>query len=159
MSNIKKIQYFRNLKMQKSELERNLAFINRTINEQSDYCSHIGVNLGKFLLYNRCRCLICGRRKEEITFLNPEHIINAENYLPQYDMQDDKQCDEKLDTIQTLALGLLKENPDMSSEQLVYKLNDLIQESISFRESKNEPKLVLKQQNKKSFEGNMDEVK
>lgn len=141
MNSVEKIKNLRELEMQKFELEKKLAFINRNIKEQQMTCLHIDVNLGKYMLYDRYCCILCGEENIEKDF-EPEYIIHAENYLPQYDINDEKQCNNKFDHIQTLALGLLKDNPNMSREELVDKLNNLIQLSISFRESQSGSKLV-----------------
>lgn len=144
MNNIEKIQYLRKLEMQKDELEKELMAISRSIDEQKDSCLHIGVNLGYYALcpstYNKYRCLICGKKISKEYFFESEYTVNSENYLLKYDTEDEEQCDKKFDLIQTLALGLLKEEPNISREELVVKLNKLIQESISFRESQSASK-------------------
>ena len=142
-----KMQELRELKDEKRKLEKNLAHINNCMNQQKENCFHVMVYLG----YNgfpviankyKYRCLICGELDNEKIPFKPEYIIHAEDYLPQYDTQDKEQCDEKFDNIQALALNLLRENPDLSREEMVIKLNHLIQEDISFRRSENKPKLV-----------------
>jgi len=146
MSKIEQIQYARDLEEKKAKLDRKLEKINNNIEQQKKYCSHISVDLGYYGYYpstgDMYRCLICGKGKGKEYFFEPEYIIHAENFLPQYDITDVKQCDEKFDNIRTLALGILKENPDMSREELTTKLNNLIQENISLSESQNATKLV-----------------
>lgn len=146
MNNVEKIKYLRELETQKDELERKLVPITRNIQQEKNSCSHISVDLGCYGLYpstgNKYRCLICGKGKSDEYFYETQYIVYAENYLPQYNIKNEQECDIKFDHIQTLALGLLKENPDMSREELVNKLNNLIQESISFRENENVHKLV-----------------
>lgn len=146
MNNIKKIQYIKFLEMKKNQLEINLENVNKDIKKQKDSCIHLGVNLGYYGLYpssgNKYICLMCGKGKDGEYFAKPKYIIHAENYLTQYDIIDEEQCNEKFDNIQTLTLGLLKENPDMSIEELSLKLNNLIQKSISSKENQDSPKLV-----------------
>lgn len=77
-------------------------------------------------------CLLCGMGKNREYYYDPKYMVHAEEYLPQYDIKDDEQCIAKFENIQTLALEILKENPEMSNEELVSKLNNLIQESISY---------------------------
>lgn len=153
MNNVEKIQCLRKLEIQKAELERKLISINKNIEEQKNSCLHISVDLGydvhSSTTRDKYRCLICGKGKGEEYFFEPKNIVHAENYLPQYDINDEEQCNNKFEHIQTIALGLLKENPDMSRAELVDKLNTLIQKSILFKESKNSPKLVKTRTSKK----------
>lgn len=75
-----------------------------------------------------------------------ENVVYAENYLPQYDSEDEEQCNEKFEHIRTLALELLHDDPNMSREELCKRLNQLIQESISLKENNDTVKLVKNQE-------------
>lgn len=148
MNNVERIKYIRQLEEQKANLEQQLNPVCRKIEEEKESCLHVAVNLGYYGICpstgDKYRCLICGKGAGEEYFYEsyPGYVVHAENYLPQYDIKDEQQCNNKFDLIQTLALGLLKENPDMSRRELVYKLNNLIKKSISFKEENNGPKLV-----------------
>ena len=65
------------------------------------------------------------------------------------DIKDNKQCLDKFVHLQILTLGILKENPEMSNEELVSRLNNLIQESISYNKKQSGPKLVKTRNSKK----------
>ena len=89
-----------------------------------------------------------GKGKEY--FFEHKYIVDARYYMPQFDIKDEEQCNNKFDHIQILALVLLKENPDMSRQELVDKLTNLIQESLSIREKQNDQRLVKVKNPKKS---------
>ncbi len=145
MTIFKKIAYVRMLETQRNALTEELACININIKQQEESCSHILVNLGnKGIIDNYERCLICGQQAEEGCVMAFELCVHAEDYLLKYDINDEIQCNEKFDAIQTLAFGLLRENPNMTREELTIKLNNLIQESINIRDTKNNPKLIKK---------------
>ena len=141
-----KIKRIRELERKKYVLERELMSINEGITEEKETCMHISVNLGNYGFYpvveSKYRCLICGKGEGNEYFSANEYIVHAEDYLPQYDISDFKQCNNKFSFIQTIAIGLLKDNPDMSREEWVDKLNSLIQLSIEIRESDNSQKLI-----------------
>lgn len=140
-----KIQKLRELEEEKNKLLKKLEDIDNCLEHQKEQCCHIMVYLGynDFLIVpNKHRCLICGKMDDEKVPFEPEYVIHAEDYLPGYDTQDEEQCNEKFDHIQTLAFGLLRENPNMSRKELTTKLNNLIQEGISFRKSKDSSELV-----------------
>lgn len=151
----KRIKYLQELKVQKEILERKLTPINKSIEKHQEMCSHININLGHCGIYphtgDKYRCLICGKEKDDDFFVSPQYTIHAENYLPEYDIKDEEQCNLKFDLIQTVALGLLKENPDMPREELVIRVNSLIEESISLTKNQNGPTLSKKRNNKKNF--------
>lgn len=146
MNNIERITKLRELEEQKAKLEKELNNIKKNIQEEKDNCSHISVDLGYYGYYpdpgNKYRCLICGKGKDEY-FYEPGYIVDASEYLTQYDIRDKKQCDIKFDHIQTIGLGLLKFKPNMTRDQLVNELNNLIKESIAYKKSE-EQKLEKK---------------
>ena len=61
-------------------------------------------------------------------------MVHAEDYLANFDIGDEKQCNEKFDTLQTMALGLLRDNPSMDNLELTTRFNHLIEESHLQRE-------------------------
>lgn len=143
MNIFEKIEYLRMLETKGNALTRELATINMNIKQQEESCCHILVNLGnKGIIDNHERCLLCGQQAEEGYALASELCIHAEDYLLNYNINDETQRNEKFDAIQTLALGLLRENPNMTREELTIRLNTLIQESISIKDTKNIPKLI-----------------
>lgn len=155
MGNVQRIEYIKQLESKKIQLEKDLAFLNKEIAFQKDNCPHISVNLGYYGYFpstgDKYCCLICGAGKDKDDFFyEPKYIVHAEDYLTHLDIKDEAQCEEKFELIQTLALGIIKENPEMEREEIVSRLNNLIQESISSKstqnvqESEQGPKLVKK---------------
>ena len=145
-----KVKYIIGLEEEKAQLERKLALINGKINTQREACSHVSVDLG----YSKYRWWILlfimwNGKKSWILLQSKIYMVHAEDYLPQYDIKDDEQRIAKFEHIQILAIGILKENPKMSNEELVSKLNNLIQESISYNKSQSGPKLVKTRNQKK----------
>lgn len=153
MNKVDKVKYIMKLEEQKEQLERNLAIINGKIDTEREDCSHVSVDLGYYGLYpstgDEYCCLLCGKGKNRDYYYEPRYMVHAEEYLPQYNIKDDEQCLAKFEHIQTLALGILKENPEMSNEELAARLNSLIQESISYNKDQSGPKLVKTRNPKK----------
>lgn len=153
MNKVDKVKYIMKLEEQKEQLERNLAIINGKIDTEREECSHVSVDLGYYGLYpstgDEYCCLLCGKGKNRDYYYEPRYMVHAEEYLPQYNIKDDEQCLAKFEHIQTLALGILKENPEMSNEELAARLNSLIQESISYNKDQSGPKLVKTRNPKK----------
>lgn len=153
MNNLDEIKYIIELEKEKTKLEREVSLINDKIKGIKNICSHVSVDLGYYGIYpstsDEYCCLLCGMGKNREYYYDPKYIVHAEAYLSQYDIKDDEQCIAKFEHIQTLALGILKENPKMSNEELVSRLNNLIEESISYNKDQSGPKLV-KTKNKKT---------
>ena len=153
MNKVDKVKYIMKLEEQKEQLERNLAIINGKIDTEREDCSHVSVDLGYYGLYpstgDEYCCLLCGKGKNRDYYYESRYMVHTEEYLPQYNIKDDEQCLAKFEHIQTLALGILKENPEMSNEELVARLNSLIQESISYNKDQSGPKLVKTRNPKK----------
>lgn len=129
MDKSKRIETIRTLKNKKGELKRKLSTIEEQLEMEKELCNHIGVNLGN----NVCQCLICGVKSKE-SFFDSKYMVHAEDYLANFDIGDEKQCNEKFDTLQTMALGLLRDNPSMDNLELTTRFNHLIEESHLQRE-------------------------
>lgn len=128
-------------------MERKLSTINEQIETEQESCNHISVNLGnnKSTLNNVHRCLICGKGKDNY-FFDSKYVVHAENYLTSFDISDEKSCDDKFEVLQTMALGIIKDNPSMDNLELTNRFNQLIEESITQKEensSKNQKKKLL----------------
>lgn len=156
MNKVDKIKYIIKLEEEKAKLERKLASVNECINVQKNTCSHVSVDLGYYGIYpstgDEYCCLLCGMGKNREYYYEPKYMVHAENYLPQYDIKDNAQCLEKFEHIQILALGILKDEPDISNEELVSRLNTLIEDSIIMSQDtdkNNGPKLIKKPTSKK----------
>ena len=156
MNKVDKIKYIMKLEEEKAKLEIKLASVNERINVQKNTCSHVSVDLGYYGIYpstdDKYCCLLCGMGKNREYYHEPKYMVHAENYLPQYDIKDNAQCLEKFEHIQILALEILKDKPDMSNEELVFRLNTLIEDSIIMTQDTNKnngSKLIKKPTPKK----------
>lgn len=163
MNNLDEIKYIMELEEEKANLERELSLINDKIKGINDrikgirnICSHVSVDLGYYGIYpstgDEYCCLLCGMGKNREYYYEPRYMVHAKNYLPQYDVSDDSQCIEKLEHIQILALGILKQKPDMTNEELVSRLNTLIGASTVISQDidkNNSSKLIKKPTSKK----------
>ena len=97
--------------------------IEKDINNVEMTCDHVNVYLGESknnLAGFLSRCLFCGGVHQV------DNVIDASEFLPQYDINDKEQCQMKFEQIQTIALGILKENKDITIEELITKLNELM---------------------------------
>lgn len=141
MDQIKRMQYISELEIEKDKLERRLRTINEHIEKERSVCPCVFIALAynQKPYFSSYRCVLCGK---EVSWTNHRRIVHAENYLPQYYALDDEQRAIKFDLIQILARGLLKDKPDMSSDELAVQLNNLIQENMSFGEIQNESGFV-----------------
>jgi len=151
MNKVDQIKSILELEEEKENLEGKLSLINEKIKKIKNDCSHVSVNLGYYGVYpstgDEYCCLLCGMGKNREFYYDTRYMVHAENFMPKYDIKDDKQCIEKFENIQILALGILKENPDMSNEELVSRLNTLIESDNS--KSNNGPRLIKKKNSKK----------
>ena len=134
MENVKKIQYIRELEIERAKLQSKLGSINTSISKEQSCCSHVFVGLTKYMSYGSYRCIMCGM-EVNCANIGTQYVVRAENYLLQYNVLDAEQRATKFDHVRTLALGLLKDKPDMSRSELVAQLNNLICESISIRDT------------------------
>lgn len=130
MDNIKKIEYSQHLINEKKSLEKKLKEIEENILENEVDCEHITLTMNavdSFPCYGRVfRCLLCGQHRSEASPLN----VDARYYLLNtYDDKVESQREEKFDVLQTMALGILRGNPQMSGEEFVNYFNNMIQES------------------------------
>lgn len=139
MSKLDEVKCIIELEKEKSDLEGQLACVKKQINILRQSCSHIVVDLGYSGMHqnidNKCYCLLCGMKEKEYIYY-PEYIVHAEDYLPEYDIKDDEQRIAKFELLRTLTIGILKDNPKISNQELVFRLNNLIQESTSVKQSK-----------------------
>lgn len=137
MDNLEKIEYICSLREEKNKLEIACAMKGKEIEEIENKCEHITViTRGKNEYLLSFRCLLCGKKLVEPT----EHLVYAMNYLSErYDDQDPLQREEKFNMMQTLAIGVLKDNPDMPIDNLVEILNSFT----------NEPQEVIEEVNKR----------
>lgn len=148
MTAAQKIEYLWSVKKRIRELEAKMLIEQSIIEEEKASCHHITVDLGYYGHYpnpgDYYRCLICGKGKIPEFYYGTGSVVHAENYLPQYDITDPAQCDEKFELLQTIARGLLIENPNLPDEAFVAKMNGIIQESIAHKDTQDAPKVFAK---------------
>ena len=108
------------LNKEETDLLRALYNVKKEKKDIEKTCNHVNVYLGHSLGDYVSRCLFCGGDHYA------ENIINASEFLPQYDINDPEQCQMKFEQIQTIALGILKTNKDITIEELIDKLNEIM---------------------------------
>lgn len=147
MDNAEKIENYRKLYDEKRKLEEQLEITKDQILELKRGCKHTTISMKHLNYYypSSCEfiCLFCGKVLERPSTYN----IDVRGYLTKYDEHNIKQREEKFDEIQTLALGILRDNPEMSEETLVLKFNKLIRESLNNGESEIGRQLVKAKKN------------
>ena len=134
MVNEKQFEDMGNLMTEYVKLERRLFEVDKAIKEKRNGCHHLELKMGYLMddLYN-C-CLICGARD----IMPTEYSVDASNYLPEYDVVNDEEFNEKFHTIQTMACGILNNHNERNVEDsvLVSELNSIISSAIKEEEAK-----------------------
>ena len=130
MNIVHSIEYLKDLENKKEQLEGCIDLLNKEIENEKNTCLHIPVNLGVCGNFSnvdkKYYCLICGKVLDNNVLDDFEDIVDAENYLTNFDITNDLECKIKFDFIQIIALDLLKEKTNMSVKELVDKMNKLI---------------------------------
>lgn len=121
----------RELNEEKDNLERKLNSVNEEISNIKGECSHIGVILD----FVTTPCVLCKEHYIEsdkyMQLREQGLIIDATGYLTSIE-----DYSERLDNIQTMYLGLCRQNPDKTDAEIVELFNQMIQESLN-NESEN----------------------
>lgn len=118
METIKKMRYVAHLRRVKERLEEELNKTKNEIKEMEMECEHISVvsqGIGNLYLSNRC--LFCAKVLKNQT----DNVVYAINYK--------KGEEETFDIIQSLVINILKENPELTTEELIGFLNSITGES------------------------------
>lgn len=140
MENIDKIRNLKKLTAKKEKLQREIATIEKNIEDLKKSCLHIGVNLGGHPQQN-C-CIFCGKGKnDDKYFYESNFIIHAEKFLPHLDIKDKFQKERKYLIIQKLVQQLMEIMPELTHEELTNKINEFIESKLL-----NEEDLILKRQ-------------
>lgn len=140
MENIDKIRDLKKLNAKKEKLQREIATIEKNIEDHKKSCLHIGVNLGGNPHQN-C-CVFCGKGKnDDEYFYESNFIIHAEKFLPHLDIKDKFQKERKYLIIQKLVQQLMEIMPELTHEELTNKINEFIESKLL-----NEEDLILKRQ-------------
>lgn len=128
---IQKIKYNRELIKNKIRLKKELNMVEKEIEESQDSCNHIRVCLGwngsfQYRDTSIIQCLWCS----EIDLRSLYNVIDATNYKSslyghgQYSSDREKRLLE----IQKLAINMLMENPKLTEEEMVTRLNNIMKE-------------------------------
>lgn len=136
MSEIEKISNTISLQEEKESLERKLLSINEKIKSSQSECSHVGVYMGNYV-DGVSKCVLCNSKlnhEQMVDLASKGLIIYAHNYLT----HENSRYMKKFDTIQTMYLGLCKENKLASSEEIVSIFQEMINRSLNSKvEEKN----------------------
>ena len=127
------------LSERKKKIEAELNRVTEHIKYYEDYCFHIVVNLGS----DKYRCLLCNKVMDK-SCCDLSDTINAENYLPQYNMENEEECNYKYELIRDFAYDLLRRKRDITYNDFVLELNSFIQENKSLEDSQEPKKLERK---------------
>jgi len=127
---IQNLKYNRELMKTKSRLEKELRMVNDEVVVNQESCNHIKVCIGWIGLFihgtSINKCLLCSKDYPESKF----PVIEAYDYKKEeYDQGQLLQSrDNRFDDIQQLAINILNENPLVTEEELIIKLNEIIEE-------------------------------
>lgn len=139
---IQRIKYNRELIKNKIRLKKELNMVEKEIEESQDSCNHIRICLGwngpyQYRDTSITQCLWCS----EVDPRSLYNIIDATNYKSslyshgQYSSDREKRLLE----IQELAINMLMENPKLTEEEMVTRLNGIM------REDKEKTKILEKE--------------
>lgn len=126
---IQRIKYNRELIKNKIRLKKELNMVEKEIEESQDSCNHIRICLGwngpyQYRDTSITQCLWCS----EVDPRSLYNVIDATNYKSslyshgQYSSVREKRFSE----IQELAMNMLIENPKITEEEIVTRLNEII---------------------------------
>lgn len=123
------IIYNRKLMRQKATLERNLKTISNEIENLQESCNHIRVCLGWDGAYQYrdtsvFNCLLCRDYDPDTKY----KTLDATNYKKmQYSHgQNESYRESRLLELQNLALAIIIENPSITEEELIEKIENII---------------------------------
>lgn len=128
---ITNIKYNHELWKKKSELEKNLKWIEQELAKQQKTCNHIriffsregyDIKPGDFKLE---RCLFCGKQNLPDSY----PLINASTYRRRFKRTfgEEATIKENIEILQELCVCLLKEDPDLTDEELIDKIEKEIE--------------------------------
>lgn len=137
---IKKIKYNQELIKNKIRLEKELKMVNQEIEDNQDKCNHIKVCIGwdgSFLYRDSSinLCLICGEKDP----VSKYKTLQAYDYKKEYYSHGEMKTyrEKRFIEIQQLALNIITEQEDITEEELIQKLNNIIEEDTEKEKSTN----------------------
>lgn len=134
----KKLEYTRTLLGEKQKLLEQLKNISEEIKKNTEDCDHISVELGTMEAEEyKFRCLLCGKKLSKPT----TSCVHIRKYL-----RNHSHCiteSEMLESVQTIAFAFLQSDISISQEELVNKLNSIldIDQEMDFSKGKNLTKI------------------
>lgn len=132
-SNIQKIKYNQELIKNKLKLEKELKFVNHLIEEEQNSCNHVRVLLGwagshPYRDTIKEMCLFCGEKFLD-TYLPTIDAINYQQFKYSHGERESSRL-QKLDDIRNLWIKYQTENPKLTEEEIIEKINHIIKEEI-----------------------------
>lgn len=130
----KKIQYNYSLLKEKEYLERRLVEVNKGIYHIQNECDHIKVCIGwngPYLYRDTsiCKCLLCGEDEPESKY----PVIEAYDYRSDLFSHGEiaSYRKERMIELQNLAMSIISKKEDITVEQLVEIMRDIIKNPIA----------------------------
>ncbi len=126
-NSIQKIRYNQELIKNKNRLERELKMIRLEMDKEEINCNHIEVILGTLDSCQVSHCLFC---QNVHLFNESTPRIDASNYMVERYGNGfaENQRLGRLEEIQNLWVKYQIENPQLTEEELIIKINDTIKE-------------------------------
>ena len=136
MNNIhfNQIKYNQTIIDRKRQLLTELEQTQKQLTEQQENCDHIRVCIGwngPYLYRDTsiCECLICGEKEPESNY----PVIEAYDYKSELYSHGELESyrTERMSELQNLALNIISKKEDITTEQLVEIMSDIIKNPIA----------------------------
>jgi hypothetical protein len=131
------IKYNRTIIENQKKLLSELEQIQKQLSEQQENCDHIRVCIGwngPYLYRDTsiCNCLICGKKDPESNY----RTIEAYDYKSELYSHGELESyrNERMSELQNLALNIIDKREDITPEQLVEIMSDIIKNPIVSKE-------------------------
>lgn len=131
---ITKIRYNNSLFKKQIELEKQIEAVNNLIKESRDDCNHIMIGLGydgtfQYRDNTYIECLFCREKMKEYSSLTSKFIDASSYKVEMYGdgcNRDDRE--KRLADIQDLYIQIIKENSNISEDEIINKIRKEISE-------------------------------
>ena len=133
---ITKIRYNNSLFKKRVELENQIKAVDNLIKESRNQCDHIMIGLGYYGTFQYrdntyIECLFCREKLKEYKSLNSKFIDATSYKVEVYGdgfNQDDRE--KRLADIQSLYIEIIKENPNISEDEIINTIRkEIIEEN------------------------------
>ena len=127
--NIQNLKYNKELMKTKSRLEKELKMVNTELANKQNTCNHIRVCIGWDgpYLYRDSSinlCLICGEYDPDSKYKSIEAYNYKKEEYSHGELKSYRQ--RRFQDIQQLTISIMTENPQITKEELIEKLNIII---------------------------------